>query len=39
MNKWFAINTEIYGGLYRSVDDSDDSMIGSLFGLAMGVGF
>jgi hypothetical protein len=39
MNKWFAINTETYGGLYRSVDDTDDSMTGSLFGLAMGVGF
>ena len=38
-NKWFAMNAEIYGGLYRGIDDNENSMNGSMFGVAMGVGF
>jgi hypothetical protein len=38
-NKWFALNAEIFGGLYHGVDDNENTMNGSLFGLAMGVGF
>jgi hypothetical protein len=38
-NKWFAMNAEIYGGLYRGIDDNENGMNGGLFGLAMGVGF
>jgi hypothetical protein len=38
-NKWFALNVEAYGGLYRGVDDNDNGMNGSLFGFAMGAGF
>ena len=38
-NKWFALNAEIFGGLYHGVDDNEDSMNGSLFGVAMGAGF
>jgi|GEM_PF-5540423 len=38
-NKWFALNAEVFGGLYHGVDDNEDSMNGSLFGVAMGVGF
>jgi hypothetical protein len=38
-SKWFAVNAEIYGGLYRGVDDNDNGMNGSLFGFAMGAGF
>jgi hypothetical protein len=38
-NKWFAMNAELYGGLYHLVDDNEDAMNGSIFGVAMGVGF
>jgi len=38
-NKWFAMNAEIYGGLYRGIDDNENAMNGGLFGLGMGVGF
>jgi hypothetical protein len=38
-SKWFAMNAEIFGGLYHGVDDDEVSMNGGLFGLAMGVGF
>jgi hypothetical protein len=38
-SKWFAMNAEIFGGLYHGVDDNEVSMNGGLFGLAMGVGF
>ena len=38
-NKWFAMNAEIYGGLYHGIDDNDKSMNGGLFGVGMGVGF
>lgn len=38
-SKWFAMNAEIFGGLYHGVDDNEISMNGGLFGLAMGVGF
>jgi hypothetical protein len=37
--KWFAMNAELYGGLYHGIDDNENSMNGSLFGVAMGVGF
>jgi len=36
--KWFAMNVEAFGGLYRGVDDNDNGMKGSLFGFAMGAG-
>lgn len=39
VNKWFAMNAEAYGGLYHGIDDDEKTMNGSLFGLAMGVGF
>ena len=38
-NKWFAMNAEVYGGLYHGIDDNDKSMNGGLFGMGMGVGF
>jgi hypothetical protein len=38
-NKWFALNAEIFGGLYHGIDDNENSMNGSLFGLALGAGF
>jgi hypothetical protein len=38
-NKWFAMNAEIYGGLYRGIDDNENTMNGGLFGLGMGLGF
>ena len=38
-NKWFAMNAEIYGGLYRGIDDNENGMNGGLFGMGMGVGF
>jgi hypothetical protein len=38
-NKWFAMNAELFAGLYHGVDDNEKSMNGGLFGLAMGVGF
>lgn len=38
-SKWFAMNAEVFGGLYHGVDDDERSMNGGLFGLAMGVGF
>jgi hypothetical protein len=33
------MNAELYGGLYHGIDDNENSMNGSLFGVAMGVGF
>jgi hypothetical protein len=39
VSKWFAMNAEAYGGLYHGIDDDEKTMNGSLFGLAMGVGF
>ncbi|HEX7598297.1 MAG TPA: hypothetical protein VF518_08785 [Polyangia bacterium] len=38
-NKWFAMNAEVYGGLYHGIDDNEKSMNGGLFGMGMGVGF
>ena len=38
-NKWFAMNVEVFGGLYHGIDDNESSMNGGLFGLAMGAGF
>ena len=38
-NKWFAMNAEVYGGLYRGIDDNENAMNGGLFGMGMGVGF
>jgi hypothetical protein len=38
-SKWFAMNVEVYGGLYHGLDDNEASMNGGLFGLGMGVGF
>lgn len=38
-SKWFAMNAEVFGGLYHGVDDNETSMDGALFGLGMGVGF
>jgi hypothetical protein len=38
-SKWFAMNAEVYGGLYHGIDDNETTMNGSTFGLAMGVGF
>lgn len=38
-NKWFAMNTEVFAGLYHGVDDNENSMNGGLFGIAMGAGF
>lgn len=38
-SKWFAMNVEVYGGLYHGIDDDEASMNGGLFGLGMGVGF
>lgn len=38
-NKWFAMNAEVFGGLYHGIDDDDNSMNGALFGLGLGLGF
>jgi hypothetical protein len=38
-SKWFALNAEIFGGLYHGLDDNENAMNGSLFGVAMGAGF
>ena len=38
-SKWFAMNAEVYGGLYHGIDDNEKSMNGGLFGMGMGVGF
>jgi hypothetical protein len=38
-NKWFAMNAEVFAGLYHGVDDNENSMNGGLFGVAMGAGF
>lgn len=38
-NKWFAMNAEVYGGLYHGIDDNENSMNDALFGLGVGLGF
>ena len=38
-SKWFALNTEAYGGFFRGVDDDEKNMTSTHFGLGMGVGF
>ena len=38
-NKWFAMNAEVFGGLYHGIDDNENSMDGGLFGLGVGMGF
>jgi hypothetical protein len=38
-NKWFAMNAEVFGGLYHGIDDNENSMNGALFGLGLGMGF
>jgi hypothetical protein len=38
-NKWFAMNAEVFGGLYHGIDDYENSMNGALFGLGVGMGF
>jgi hypothetical protein len=38
-NKWFAMNAEVFGGLYHGIDDNENSMNGALFGLGVGMGF
>jgi hypothetical protein len=38
-NKWFAMNAEVFGGLYHGIDDNENSMDGALFGLGLGMGF
>jgi hypothetical protein len=38
-NKWFAMNAEIFGGLYHGIDDNESSMNDGLFGLSAGLGF
>ncbi len=39
MSKWFALNVEAFGGVYRGIDDDEKAMNGSIFGLGLGVGF
>ena len=38
-NKWFAMNAEVFGGLYHGIDDNENSMNGGLFGVGLGLGF
>jgi hypothetical protein len=38
-NKWFAMNAELFGGLYHGIDDNENSMQGALFGFGLGMGF
>jgi hypothetical protein len=38
-SKWFALNAEAYGGLFRGVDDDEKGMTNVHFGLGMGAGF
>jgi hypothetical protein len=38
-NKWFALNAEVFGGLYHGIDDDENAMNGALFGLGVGMGF
>lgn len=38
-NKWFAMNAEVFGGLYHGIDDNENSMDGAMFGLGLGMGF
>lgn len=38
-NKWFAMNAELYGGLYHGIDDNENAMNGGVFGLGVGAGF
>lgn len=38
-NKWFAMNAELFGGLYHGIDDNENSMNGALFGFGAGLGF
>jgi hypothetical protein len=38
-NKWFAMNAEVFGGLYHGIDDNENSMNDGLFGLSAGLGF
>jgi hypothetical protein len=39
VTKWFALSAEFFGTLYHGVDDNENTMNGSLFGAAMGIGF
>ncbi len=39
VSKWFALNAEVFGGLYHGVDDNENGMDGAIIGMGMGVGF
>jgi hypothetical protein len=39
LSKWFAMNVEAHGGVFRGVDDDERSMTTTMFGIGMGAGF
>jgi hypothetical protein len=39
VHKWFALSTEVFGGVYGGVNENEQSMSGSIFGVGVGAGF
>jgi hypothetical protein len=37
--KWFAVNAELFLGLYRGLNDNEQSMTSSIVGVGLGMGF
>jgi hypothetical protein len=36
--KWFALNAELFAGVYRGLNDNEDTMTSSLVGFGLGIG-
>lgn len=39
LHKWFAINAEAFGGVYGGLDEDEQTMNGTIFGIGVGAGF
>jgi len=39
LHKWFAINAEAFGGVYGGLNENEQTMNGSIFGVGVGAGF